>query len=55
MLTSTETFPDATAVDFPPLENRAPFDAAILAGHGKFIFSSENEILFMRDEVAATG
>ena len=55
MLTSLKIFPNATAVDFPPLENAAPFEAAIRAGHGKYIFSAENEILFMKDEQDATG
>lgn len=50
MLTSLDTVPDAAPVDIPPLDNLSGFEAAIRAGHGKYVFSADNEILFCCDE-----
>lgn len=55
MLTSLDTHPDATAVDFPPLYDEKPFKIAIEAGHGKYVFSSENEVLYFVDEIMPDG
>lgn len=55
MLTSLENVPDAIAVGVPPLYDRKPLDAAVRAGHGKYAFSSDNEVLFFGDEVASDG
>lgn len=37
-----ETDPGTTAIGPPPLYDEKPFDATIRAGHGKYIFSTEN-------------
>ena len=50
MLTSVETVPDAVATDIPPLENIELFEAAINAGHGKYIYSADNEVLVFGEE-----
>lgn len=55
MLTSLETLPEATPVDIPPLENQASFEAAIRAGHGKYVFSLDNEVLFFGDKELQNG
>lgn len=55
MLTSLETVPDATSVPIPPLYDRKPFDAAMRSGHGRFKFSSDNEVLFFGDEPIPDG
>lgn len=55
MLTSVETVPDATPVEIPPLDNRSGFEAAVRASHGKYIFSSDNEVLFFGDKQLANG
>jgi hypothetical protein len=55
MLTSSETAPNESAVDIPPLYDQKPFEAAIRAGHGNFMFSSDNEVLFFGDQAMANG
>jgi hypothetical protein len=55
MLTVVEKFPEAKAVEIPPLDHRAPLLAAIRAGHGKYVFSSDNEILFFGDKEMPDG
>jgi hypothetical protein len=55
MLTSLETNAEAHSVDIPPLYDHMSFDAAIRAGHGKYTFSSDNEVLFFGDEVTDGG
>ena len=50
MLTSAETDPDASVADIPPLENAQPFEAAVNAAHGKFLFSTDNEVLIFGEE-----
>ena len=55
MLTSLETLPEATPVDIPPLDNCVSFEAAIRSGHGKYVFSSDNEVLFLGDREIANG
>jgi hypothetical protein len=55
MLTSLETVPGAVAIDVPPLYDHKPLQAAIRAGHGKYIFSPDNEVLFFGDEVMSDG
>jgi hypothetical protein len=55
MLTSVEMAPDESAVDIPPLYDQKPFEAAIRAGHGNFMFSSDNEVLFFGDQPMANG
>jgi hypothetical protein len=55
MLTSLETLPDATAVDMPALYDHQRISAALRAGHGKFTFSSDNEVLFLGDKVMGNG
>jgi hypothetical protein len=55
MLTSLETVPDAFAIDLPPLYDHKPLQAAIRAGHGKYTFSADNEVLFFGDEVTSDG
>jgi len=54
-LTSLETVPDAVPVSVPPLYDQKPFEAALRAGHGKFCFSSNNEVLFFGDEAMPNG
>ena len=51
MLTSLEMTPDAVAAVIPPLYNIDPFDAAIRAGHGRYASTSDNEVLYFRDEL----
>lgn len=55
MLTSTETEVEITTVEIPPLYDQEPFHAAIQAGHGKYAFSTDNEVLFFGDEINAEG
>jgi len=55
MLTSREMVPNAVAADIPPFYDHKPFDAAIRAGHGKFAFSTDNEVLYFGDEQMANG
>lgn len=55
MLTDLETAPAATATDIPPLENHSPFAAAIRHGHGRFLFSSENEVMYFDDDILCNG
>jgi hypothetical protein len=55
MLTALEIFPDATTTEIPPLENIAVYEAAIRAGHGKFAFSTQNEVLFFGDRQMPNG
>lgn len=55
MLTSVDTAPTVTAVEVPPLYDQKPFEAALRAGHGKYIFSSDNEVQFFGDEVMQDG
>ena len=55
MLTSLDMFPGAVPVDFPPLENPVPVDAVTRGGRGNFIFSSENEVLFLKDGLTDDG
>jgi len=55
MLTSLEMAPDAPPVSLPPLYDQKPLQAALRAGHGKFCFSSDNEVLFFGDEVMPNG
>lgn len=55
MLTSLEISPNASPVEIPPSYDDTPYEAAIRAGHGKYIFSDENEVLFFNDEVNANG
>ena len=55
MLTSLEVQPDAATVEFPPLVDQAPFEAAIRARHGRYVFSSDNEVLFFADKEMSDG
>ena len=55
MLTSIKTSPDATSADIPVLDNQASLMAAIRSGHGKFIFSSDNQVLFTADRELPNG
>lgn len=55
MLTCLETVPGATSVTIPPLYDRRQFDAAIKSGHGKYKFTSDNEVLFFCDEELPDG
>lgn len=55
MLTSSAAGQDVIPVDIPPLYDHAPFYEAIQAGHGKFTFSSDNEVLYFGDEPTTTG
>jgi hypothetical protein len=55
MLTSRETLPDAITVDVPPLYDLKPLEAATRSGHGKYTFSSDNEVLFFGDQVTPNG
>ena len=55
MLTCLETVPGATSVTIPPLYDRRQFDAAIKSGHGKYKFTSDNEVLFFGDEELPDG
>jgi len=55
MLTNLTTILNAVAVSIPPLYNRVPFDAALHAGHGKYIFSSDNDVHFFGDNVDPNG
>lgn len=55
MLTLLETLPEATPVDIPPLDNCASFEAAVRSGHGKYVFSSDNEVLFFGDKEVTEG
>ena len=55
MLTLLETVPNAIAVDIPPLYNHIPFEAAVVASHGKHCFSSDNEVLYFGDNVNCNG
>lgn len=55
MLTSLEMFPNAVAIDFSPGENRRPFIDAIDASDGQFVYSNDNEVLFVRDVRTSTG
>lgn len=50
MLTLLGTSFDSTPVELPPLYDKRPFVAAMLAGHGKFEFTSDNEVLYFGDE-----
>lgn len=55
MLTSLENSPGSAPVDIPPLYNQAPITDAIRAGHGNYVFSSENEVSFFGDEDTPNG
>jgi len=44
MLTSLDTVPEATATEIPPLYNHGPLEAALRGGHGKYVFSADNEV-----------
>lgn len=55
MLTSLQTVPEAITVDVPPLYDLKPLEAAMRSGHGKYTFSSDNEVLFFGDNVTPTG
>lgn len=55
MLTLLNLVPSATAVDIPPFDNYAAFQAAIQVGHGRFLFSSDNEVLIFEDEIKCNG
>jgi hypothetical protein len=54
-LTSLETNADALSVDIPPLYDHLSYDNALRAGHGKYKFSSDNEVLFFGNEVTDDG
>jgi len=55
MLTSLDTTPNVTSVTVPPLYDQKPLEAALRAGHGKYVFSSDNEVQFFGDEVMENG
>jgi hypothetical protein len=55
MLTCVNTVPEATKVDFPPLEDSAPYEAAVRAGHSRYVFAADNEVLYFRDEQMPNG
>lgn len=55
MLTSLEMVPDAAAVEVPPLYDQQPLQAALRAGHGQYVFSADNEVLFFGDELMGNG
>lgn len=55
MLTSLDTVLDAIAIKVPPLYIHEPLEAAIRGGNGKYVFSSDNEVLFFGDDVLAEG
>ena len=54
MLTSVETIPDVTAIEVPPLYDLKPLEAAMRSSHGRYIFSSDNEVLFFHDKEKTT-
>ena len=55
MLMSLETVPDASPVEVPPLYDQKPMEAALRAGNGNYVFSSDNEVLFFGDELMENG
>lgn len=55
MLTSLATVPDATPVEFPPLDENDVFEAAVRAGHGRYVYSSDNEVFYFKDELTPDG
>jgi hypothetical protein len=55
MLTTLDVFPEATSTEIPPLENVVAYEAALRAGHGKYVYSSQNEVLFFGDKEMPNG
>jgi hypothetical protein len=55
MLSEVVDDPQAVPVDIPPLDHHAPFEDAIRAGNGEFIFAAENKVLFFGDNILRDG
>lgn len=55
MLTSIETVPNAKPAVIPPLYDERALETVIRGVHGKFIFSTDNEILYFGDKPGQNG
>ena len=55
MLTALASTPYTSAAELPPLYDQQPFVAAILAGHGNYEFTSDNEVMYFGDEPMQNG
>lgn len=55
MLTSLDVNPNATPVEIPPLYDAQPFETSLRQGHGKFAFTTDNEVLYFADKAGNDG
>jgi len=55
MLTSLDVNSNATPVEIPPLYDAQPFETSLRQGHGKFMFTADNEVLYFADKAGRDG